>query len=154
APWPTCPRTSAPPGPGCGPRWTACAGRVDDELIGKQRVAGESSPASKASPAGPRPGARSARRGRRLPHCTADRVAAGGLFMALPFPHKRPARGTGHPARPPSRVRLVLEALEDRTTPSTFTVTTLADSGAGSLRQAVLDANAHPGADTIRFANG
>jgi len=35
-----------------------------------------------------------------------------------------------------------------------FTVTTLADSGDGSLRQAVLDANALPGADTIRFADG
>ncbi|MSQ09546.1 MAG: hypothetical protein EXR52_00855 [Dehalococcoidia bacterium] len=30
-------------------------------------------------------------------------------------------------------------------------VTTLADSGAGSLRQAILDANAAPGADTITF---
>jgi hypothetical protein len=37
-------------------------------------------------------------------------------------------------------------------TPSTFTVKNLHDSGPGSLRQAVLDANAHPGADTIRFA--
>ena len=36
--------------------------------------------------------------------------------------------------------------LEDRTVPSTFTVLNLADSGEGSLRQAVLDANAHPGA--------
>jgi hypothetical protein len=33
-----------------------------------------------------------------------------------------------------------------------FTVTTTADSGAGSLRQAILDANASPGADTIAFA--
>ena len=35
-----------------------------------------------------------------------------------------------------------------------FTVLNLADSGPGSLRQAVLDANARPGADTIRFADG
>ena len=35
---------------------------------------------------------------------------------------------------------------------ATFTVTTTADSGAGSLRQAILDANANPGADTITFA--
>jgi hypothetical protein len=47
-----------------------------------------------------------------------------------------------------------LEALEDRTVPSTFTVGNLADSGPGSLRQAILDANAQPGADTIDFADG
>jgi hypothetical protein len=34
---------------------------------------------------------------------------------------------------------------------STFTVTNTNDSGAGSLRQAILDANAAPGADTIAF---
>jgi FG-GAP-like repeat len=34
----------------------------------------------------------------------------------------------------------------------TFTVTNTNDSGAGSLRQAILDANANPGADTIRFS--
>jgi hypothetical protein len=37
---------------------------------------------------------------------------------------------------------------------ATFTVTTAADSGPGSLRQAILDANANPGADTIAFAIG
>ena len=36
-----------------------------------------------------------------------------------------------------------LEALEDRCLPSTFTVLNTADGGAGSLRQAILDANAH-----------
>src|SRR5262249_48884660 len=46
-----------------------------------------------------------------------------------------------------------LEALEDRTLPSTYTVLNLADSGPGSLRQAILDANTHPGADAIRFAH-
>ncbi len=45
-----------------------------------------------------------------------------------------------------------LEGLEGRTVPATFTVRNLADAGAGSLRQAVLDANAAPGADVIRFA--
>jgi len=34
---------------------------------------------------------------------------------------------------------------------TTFHVTTTSDSGAGSLRQAVLDANANPGADIIVF---
>ena len=38
----------------------------------------------------------------------------------------------------------------------TFTVTKTADSGPGSLRQAILDSNSHPGIDTIAFdiANG
>ena len=36
--------------------------------------------------------------------------------------------------------------------PSTFVVTNTNDSGAGSLRQAILDTNAHAGADTITFA--
>src|ERR1043165_323683 len=34
---------------------------------------------------------------------------------------------------------------------STFTVTTTADSGAGSLRQAITDANANSGPDLIEF---
>ncbi len=34
---------------------------------------------------------------------------------------------------------------------ATFTVTSVNDSGAGSLRQAILDANAAAGADTIGF---
>ena len=34
---------------------------------------------------------------------------------------------------------------------NTYTVTSTADSGAGSLRQAILDANTNPGADTIEF---
>jgi hypothetical protein len=44
-----------------------------------------------------------------------------------------------------------VEALEDRTVPSTFTVMNTSDSGAGSLRQAILDANAQAGADVINF---
>src|SRR5262249_11682806 len=44
-----------------------------------------------------------------------------------------------------------LEALEDRTVPSTFLVENLADSGPGSLRQAVLDANPQPRTDRIFF---
>lgn len=38
--------------------------------------------------------------------------------------------------------------------PSTITVTTLGDAGVGSLRQAMLDAETAPGADTIDFAAG
>jgi hypothetical protein len=49
---------------------------------------------------------------------------------------------------------LHLEILEDRTVLSTFTVLTTSDSGPGSLRQAILDANATPnvgGPDLISF---
>ncbi|MFO0845220.1 MAG: hypothetical protein U0797_23035 [Gemmataceae bacterium] len=63
--------------------------------------------------------------------------------------------GGPHPTRLPRKAgaaRLGVEPLEDRTVPSTFTVRTLADSGADSLRQAVLLANTNPGPDTIRFA--
>src|SRR5262249_26986795 len=44
-----------------------------------------------------------------------------------------------------------LEALDARIVPSTFHVTTLADAGDGSLRAAVAQANAHPGADNVVF---
>lgn len=67
-----------------------------------------------------------------------------------------PAPDGGPPSvRLPRRAtaaRLGVEPLEDRAVPSTFTVRTLADGGADSLRQAVLLANANPGPDTIRFA--
>src|SRR5881392_1560929 len=50
------------------------------------------------------------------------------------------------------RPRPLLQALEGRVVPATFTVTNTASSGAGSLRQAILDANAASGADTIIFS--
>jgi hypothetical protein len=46
-----------------------------------------------------------------------------------------------------------LEALEDRTVPSTLMVVNDHDAGPGSLRQAILDANAAPDLDTIVFAD-
>ncbi len=65
----------------------------------------------------------------------------------------RKARHLGESLR---RARLLprLEALEARLTPSTFTVTNLADSGPGSLRAAITAANAHAGPDVIDFAHG
>ena len=44
-----------------------------------------------------------------------------------------------------------LERLEARLLPATFLVTNTGDSGADSLRQAILDANANPGQDVIAF---
>src|SRR5262245_62490994 len=51
----------------------------------------------------------------------------------------------------PARFRPRLEPLEDRLAPATFTVRNTNDSGADSLRQAIIDANAASGADTIAF---
>jgi Ca2+-binding RTX toxin-like protein len=45
----------------------------------------------------------------------------------------------------------VAERLEARQLLATFTVTSILDSGPGTLRQAILDANALPGGDTIAF---
>jgi hypothetical protein len=53
-----------------------------------------------------------------------------------------------------SRLRLWLEALEDRSLPSVFMVTTVADDGLGSFRRAILDSNSNPGTDTIAFNIG
>ena len=47
-----------------------------------------------------------------------------------------------------------IESLEDRRLLSTYVVTNTSDSGAGSLRQAILDANNHAGADKISFSIG
>jgi hypothetical protein len=56
-----------------------------------------------------------------------------------------------HSPSRPRTPRLGVEALDDRCLPSTFTVTNLLDSGAGSLRAAVASANANPGVDDIDF---
>jgi hypothetical protein len=60
------------------------------------------------------------------------------VYLAL---SGKPVRNAAICRRPAFR-RPLLEALEDRTLLSTYVVTTTADSGAGSLRQAILDANA------------
>jgi len=56
---------------------------------------------------------------------------------------RRRSRGGGRPGS-------LAEGLEGRVLLATYTVTTPADAGPGSLRQAILDANANPGLDTIR----
>jgi titin len=55
--------------------------------------------------------------------------------------------------RPRRKTSLRLESLEDRVTPAApmFTVVNTADSGAGSLRQAILNANNAAGPSTINF---
>jgi len=53
--------------------------------------------------------------------------------------------------RKPS-IHLTLEMLEGRETPSVITVTSNADSGPGTLRQAILTANGQTGLTTIDFA--
>lgn len=52
---------------------------------------------------------------------------------------------------PVNKTVLSYEPLEVRDLLATFSVANLNDSGAGSLRQALIDANALPGADTISF---
>src|SRR5262245_17213874 len=67
------------------------------------------------------------------------------------LPAIREARRRGNSARRRLTKRPMVQALEDRTVPSTFWVTNRNDGGVGSLRQAVLDANSHAGADVIAF---
>ena len=47
--------------------------------------------------------------------------------------------------------RMSVESLESRTLLTTYSVLNLNDAGGGSLRQAVIDANANAGADEITF---
>lgn len=56
--------------------------------------------------------------------------------------------------RTPLTALALLFAVCATATAATFTVTNANDSGAGSLRQAILDANATPGSDTINFSIG
>src|SRR5690348_11035298 len=70
---------------------------------------------------------------------------------ARPSAH-RPRRRPVVSSSSSSRFRPRFELVEDRTLLSTFLVTTTADSGPGSLRQAILDSNdATGGTNTIDF---
>jgi uncharacterized repeat protein (TIGR01451 family) len=59
---------------------------------------------------------------------------------------RTPRRRNSRPRRP------LLEMMEDRLLLATFTVNNTADSGTGSLRQAILDANGNAGPDVIDFS--
>jgi parallel beta-helix repeat protein len=62
-------------------------------------------------------------------------------------------KGTGGQRKAKRSAFLSLESLEDRMAPAIFSVTNTLDSGAGSLRQAILNADANPGVlNTIDFA--
>src|SRR5262245_21521627 len=70
------------------------------------------------------------------------------MFRLIRFNSVRPAKDSSSCRR----VRPTFEALEDRTVPTTFTVTNLNDGNEGSLRDAIDRANTAPDADTIVFA--
>ena len=63
----------------------------------------------------------------------------------------RQPRPTARTRPRPLPFRPRLELLEDRRLPSVFLVTNNNNGGAGSLRQAILNANVNPGYDTIEF---
>jgi hypothetical protein len=58
-------------------------------------------------------------------------------------------RSAGATTTKAKRTRLQFQSLEDRAVPATYTVTSLADSGAGTLRDAITLANASAAADVI-----
>jgi hypothetical protein len=66
-------------------------------------------------------------------------------------PSIRSSRGRALHRTTAPRCRPALELLEGRLLPAVFVVTSTADSGANTFRQAILNANAHPGADMITF---
>lgn len=80
------------------------------------------------------------------------RPSRNGWFSARYSMGKRRNR-RNHSTRAESR-RLRLEQLEQRTLLAAFSVTNANNAGAGSLHQAILDANAATGADSITFASG
>src|SRR5207237_192711 len=114
-----------------------------------------------SSPAPHGPGARSARRSacaRIVSQTACARETPTMLFHSW----LRSLRSSPKPnSRRPRRTHgLRLEPLEDRTVPSTCWVTNTGDNlganpaafaGTGTLRQAIIDANATAGLDTIKF---
>src|SRR5579871_4786766 len=107
------------------------------------------------SPARPRPGARSARRGTtsslyRRPPRPLETCPMHPTLLTLWLTLSGQAARAAPPRRRPAFRRPLLEALEGRDLPSTLTVLNALDSGAGSLRDAI--GHAQDG-DTIAFAS-
>jgi hypothetical protein len=71
------------------------------------------------------------------------------LFGRSPAPARVPRRRVRRAAD--LNARLLVHGLEERAVPATFTVTSAADAGTGSLRAAVAAANVTGGADAIVF---
>jgi hypothetical protein len=74
------------------------------------------------------------------------------LKGAIVFPFSDLRFGVRKSLRARRLPAMAIETLEERILLSAFTVSNLNDHGAGSLRQAILNANLHPGADTINFS--
>ena len=71
------------------------------------------------------------------------------------WPHRNSARTRAEAChRPGARFRPCVDLMEDRTLLSTLWVSNTNNSGAGSLRAAIVQANEAPEADTIDFAPG
>src|SRR5687768_193060 len=81
-------------------------------------------------------------------------AAVRGSFTRC-HPRRSPMLPTWSARRSPRpRFHPRVERLDDRLAPAVFTVLNTNDSGPDSLRQAILDTNATPGADEIRFDLG
>lgn len=74
------------------------------------------------------------------------------IFPAFATLFPKNKSGLKRTKRKRSSLSLGVMQLEDRTVPSTFSVVNLQDSGNGSLRQAILDANSHDGTQIIKFS--
>ena len=84
------------------------------------------------------------------PESASGRVSGFSRRVELEGEKKKRRTAMRRPTCTPLAFALAL-ALAPLADAATFTVTSTADSGAGSLRQAILDANASSGADTIAF---
>ncbi|MFO1507957.1 MAG: hypothetical protein U1F23_12945 [Lysobacterales bacterium] len=86
---------------------------------------------------------------RRLPVATTNRHATA---PANDVAHRRRGVAAGHKVRTRFGSLLLAAGISTASSAATFTVTNTDDAGAGSLRQAMTDANAAGGTNTIGFA--